>query len=100
MWGNTRIRVALALDATGSMANSGKIPAMKEAAKELIDQLSANAKTAGDLYISMIPFSTPLTRALPSISSPGSTGTIGKRSRAIATLAATSRGPSACKSVV
>jgi len=58
MWGNTRIRVALALDATGSMASAGKMPAMKEAAKKLIDQLSANAKTPGDLYISMIPFST------------------------------------------
>ena len=58
MWGNTRIRVALALDATGSMASDGKMPAMKAAAKKLIDQLSANAKSPGDLYISMISFST------------------------------------------
>jgi Flp pilus assembly protein TadG len=58
MWGNTRIRVALALDVTGSMASDGKMPAMKAAAKKLIDQLSANAKSPEDLYISMIPFST------------------------------------------
>ena len=58
VWGNTRIRVALALDVTGSMASDGKMPAMKTAAKKLIDQLSANAKSPGDLYISMIPFST------------------------------------------
>ena len=58
VWGNTRIRVALALDATGSMASAGKMPAMKEAAKKLIDQLSANVKKPDDLYISMIPFST------------------------------------------
>jgi Flp pilus assembly protein TadG len=57
-WGNTRIRVALALDATGSMASDGKMPAMQAAAKKLVDQLAANAKTPEDLYISMIPFST------------------------------------------
>ncbi len=57
-WGNTRLRVALTLDATGSMADKGKMPAMQAAAKKLIDQLSANAKSPGDLYISMIPFST------------------------------------------
>ena len=56
-WGNTRLRVALALDATGSMAGKGKMPAMQAAAKKLVDQLAANAKSPGDLYISMIPFS-------------------------------------------
>jgi hypothetical protein len=57
-WGNTRLRVALALDSTGSMAQHGKLPAMQKAAKKLIDQLSANSKTPDDLYISVIPFST------------------------------------------
>jgi hypothetical protein len=57
-WGNTRIQVALALDSTGSMADKGKMPAMQAAAKKLIDQLAANAKKPGDLYVSMIPFST------------------------------------------
>jgi hypothetical protein len=50
------MRVAMALDNTGSMAQDGKMPAMQTAAKNLIDQLSGLAKTAGDIYISIIPF--------------------------------------------
>jgi Flp pilus assembly protein TadG len=56
-WGNIRMRVALVLDVTGSMADDGKMNAMKPAAKALIDQLSALAKTNGDIYISLVPFS-------------------------------------------
>src|SRR3954471_22758926 len=55
-WGSVRMRVAMALDNTGSMAEDGKMPAMKTAAKNLIDQLSGLAKTAGDIYISIVPF--------------------------------------------
>jgi Flp pilus assembly protein TadG len=55
-WGSVRMRVAMALDNTGSMAQDGKMPAMQTAAKNLIDQLSGLAKTAGDIYISIIPF--------------------------------------------
>ncbi len=55
-WGNVRMRVAMALDNTGSMADDGKMPAMQAAAKALIDQLSALAKNPGDVYISIIPF--------------------------------------------
>ncbi|QDW38307.1 TadE/TadG family protein [Bradyrhizobium sp. KBS0727] len=55
-WGNVRMRVAMALDNTGSMAQDGKIGALQTAAKSLIDQLSALAKTTGDVYISIIPF--------------------------------------------
>ena len=36
-WGNVRMRVAMALDNTGSMADDGKMPAMQTAAKSLID---------------------------------------------------------------
>ncbi len=56
-WGNTRLRVALAMDTTGSMKDDGKIAAMQTASKKLIDQLSANAKSQEDVYISLIPFS-------------------------------------------
>lgn len=56
-WGNVRMRVAMALDNTGSMADDGKMPAMQTAAKSLIDQLSALSKTTGDVYISITPFS-------------------------------------------
>ncbi len=55
-WGNVRMRVAMALDNTGSMADDGKMPAMQTAAKNLVDQLSALAKNNGDIYISIIPF--------------------------------------------
>ncbi|WP_375413258.1 pilus assembly protein TadG-related protein [uncultured Bradyrhizobium sp.] len=55
-WGNVRMRVAMALDNTGSMADDGKMPAMQKAAKALVDQLSDLEKTKGDIYISIIPF--------------------------------------------
>jgi Flp pilus assembly protein TadG len=56
-WGNSRLRVALALDTTGSMASDGKIEALKTATKALIDQLKAAAAKDGDVYVSIIPFS-------------------------------------------
>jgi Flp pilus assembly protein TadG len=58
-WGNVKMRVALALDNTGSMADNGKIAALRTAVAGnggLIDQLSALAKNDGDVYISVIPF--------------------------------------------
>jgi hypothetical protein len=55
-WGNVRMRVAMALDNTGSMSDDGKMPAMQTAAKSLIDQLSALAKNSGDIYVSIVPF--------------------------------------------
>ncbi|MBA7482075.1 hypothetical protein ES707_17556 [subsurface metagenome] len=54
-WGNIRMRVALVLDVTGSMADDGKMDALKPAAKSLVDQLSAIAKNNGDIYISIVP---------------------------------------------
>jgi Flp pilus assembly protein TadG len=56
-WGNVRMRVAMVLDNTGSMADDGKMPAMQTAAKSLVDQLSALSKNDGDMYISVVPFS-------------------------------------------
>ena len=55
-WGNVRMRVALALDVTGSMNDDGKMTAMQPAAKALIDQIGALAKNTGDVYISVVPF--------------------------------------------
>jgi hypothetical protein len=54
-----KMRVALALDNTGSMADNNKINALRNAVAGsggLIDQLSALAKNPGDVYISVIPF--------------------------------------------
>jgi Flp pilus assembly protein TadG len=55
-WGNTRLRVALALDNTGSMDWWGKMPALKTAAKSLLDQVKAVATNDGDVYVSIVPF--------------------------------------------
>lgn len=56
-WGSTRLRVALALDNTGSMAQDGKMTALKSATKALLTQLQSAAGTNGDVYVSIIPFS-------------------------------------------
>src|SRR3979490_496992 len=55
-WGTVRMRVAMALDNTGSMAQAGKIAALRTAASNLVDQLSTLAKNPGDVYISIVPF--------------------------------------------
>jgi len=55
-WGNTRLRVALVLDNTGSMASSNKLTALQTATNNLIDQLKNAAKQNGDIYVSIVPF--------------------------------------------
>ncbi|MFN3659113.1 MAG: pilus assembly protein TadG-related protein [Pseudolabrys sp.] len=55
-WGSTRLRVALALDVTGSMASAGKMTALKSATKNLLNQLKAAAGQNGDVYVSIVPF--------------------------------------------
>jgi Flp pilus assembly protein TadG len=55
-WGNNRLRVALALDNTGSMQSDNKIGALKTATKNLLDQLKSAATNNGDVYVSIIPF--------------------------------------------
>jgi Flp pilus assembly protein TadG len=55
-WGTTRLRVALALDNTGSMASAGKMTALKTASHNLLTQLKNAASQNGDVYVSIIPF--------------------------------------------
>jgi Flp pilus assembly protein TadG len=55
-WGNTRTRVAMVLDNTLSMNDNNKMPALQQAAKAMIDTLSTFNNTAGDVYVSIIPF--------------------------------------------
>jgi Mg-chelatase subunit ChlD len=55
-WGNSRLRVALALDVTGSMASDGKMTALKTAANNLLTQLQAAATNPDDVYVSIVPF--------------------------------------------
>jgi Flp pilus assembly protein TadG len=56
-WGTSRLRVALVLDNTGSMAWDGKMTALKAATKSLLSQLKSAASNDGDVYVSIIPFS-------------------------------------------
>src|SRR5262249_40376488 len=56
-WGNSRLRVALVLDNTGSMAQSGKLTALKTATNNLLGQLQTAATTNADVYVSIIPSS-------------------------------------------
>jgi Flp pilus assembly protein TadG len=55
-WGSSRLRVALALDNTGSMADNGKITALKTATLSLLTQLKSAAINNGDVYVSIVPF--------------------------------------------
>ena len=59
-WGMNRLRVALALDNTGSMASAGKMTALKNALNTattgLIDTLRSAAVNNGDVYVSIVPF--------------------------------------------
>jgi Flp pilus assembly protein TadG len=55
-WGMSRLRVALVLDNAASMADAGKLAAMKTAAKNLIAQLRNDAVNPGDVYVSIVPF--------------------------------------------
>jgi Flp pilus assembly protein TadG len=55
-WGSTRLRVALVLDNTGSMASSNKMTSLKTATKSLLTQLRNAAGQNGDVYVSIIPF--------------------------------------------
>ncbi len=55
-WGITRLRVALVLDNTGSMADNSKMPALQTATNNLLTQLQNAVTTPGDVYVSIIPF--------------------------------------------
>jgi Flp pilus assembly protein TadG len=55
-WNNSKLRVALVLDNTGSMSQYGKLTALKTATQNLLTQLKNAAQTNGDVYVSIIPF--------------------------------------------
>jgi Flp pilus assembly protein TadG len=57
-WGIKKLEIALALDNTGSMAQSGKLTQLKSAAHNLLTTLQAAAKQPGDVKVSIIPFDT------------------------------------------
>lgn len=55
-WGSARLRVALVLDNTGSMASANKMTALKTAAANFLTQLKTAAVDSTDVYVSIIPF--------------------------------------------
>ena len=55
-WGGARLRVALVLDNTGSMAESGKMAALQSATRDLLAQLKSAATTNDDVLVSIVPF--------------------------------------------
>jgi Flp pilus assembly protein TadG len=55
-WGFKKLNLALAFDNTGSMASSGKMTALKEAAHNLLTTLKNAEKTPGDIKVSIVPF--------------------------------------------
>jgi len=57
-WGIKRLEIALALDNTGSMAQSGKLTQLKSAAHNLLTTLQTAAKKPGDVKVAIIPFDT------------------------------------------
>jgi len=55
-WGLTQLRVALVLDNTGSMADAGKIDALKTATHSMLSLLQSASVTNGDIEVAIIPF--------------------------------------------
>jgi|GEM_PF-258061 len=58
-WGQSRLRVSLVLDNTGSMSSSGKITALISAVNGnggFIDQLAGLSTQPGDVLVSVVPF--------------------------------------------
>jgi Flp pilus assembly protein TadG len=54
--GGSKLEVAVVLDNTGSMAQSGKITAERDATNSLLSYFQALAKNPDDIYVSLIPF--------------------------------------------
>lgn len=58
VWGIKKLNLALALDNTGSMAQDGKMDALKSSAHNLLTTLENAAQTPGDIKVSIVPFAT------------------------------------------
>jgi Flp pilus assembly protein TadG len=56
--GRSYAEIVLVLDNTGSMGSSGKITALKTAAKDLVQILNDSSPDTSKLFISLVPFTT------------------------------------------
>ena len=57
-WGMSKLRLALVLDNTGSMAQAGKMPALQNASHQLLQQLQNAAQHPNDIQVAIVPFTT------------------------------------------
>lgn len=57
-WGTNKIELALVLDNTGSMSSSGKMTALKQASKDLIQIMKDASIDPEQIKISIVPFNT------------------------------------------
>ena len=57
-FGNAKLEIALALDNTGSMAQSGKIQALKTSVNNLITTIEKATRNRGDSKMAIVPFNT------------------------------------------
>ena len=57
-YGTKNIELALVLDNTGSMAQNGKIQALRAAVNSLLTALEAKSQAPGDVKVSLVPFTT------------------------------------------
>lgn len=55
-WGSGKLRVALVLDNSGSMASGGRMTALKAATKNLLTTLEAAAAKPGDVQVAIVTF--------------------------------------------
>ena len=55
-WGIKKLELAMVLDNTGSMAQSGKMTALKTASHNLLTTLKGAAKKLGDVKVAIVPF--------------------------------------------
>ena len=78
-WGNTRLRVALVLDNTGSMAQSGQDDRAEDrVAKSSHAAHRPRSSRPDDVYVSIIPFVNDVNRRIqPTTAHHGSTGQTG-----------------------
>ncbi len=70
VWGIKKLNLALALDNTGSMASSGKMTALKEAAHNLLTTLKNAEKTPGDIKVSIVPFAVDVNVGTSNVEAP------------------------------
>lgn len=56
-WSSSSLEIAMVLDNTGSMSDSGKLSALKTAAAAMVDTLSAKATSTYTIKFSLVPFS-------------------------------------------